>query len=56
MELEYRLFGATAVAAGNCTLKEQFLLLTAEPSLQPVFWFLVTGFLCVALAVLELSL
>ena len=45
-------------------LEEQLVLLTAEPSLQPkgfncfCFVFLVseTGFLCVALAVLELTL
>jgi hypothetical protein len=46
-------------------LKEQSVLLTAEPSLQSLttvfcflfffFWFFETGFLCVALAVLELT-
>jgi hypothetical protein len=44
-------------------LEEQSVLLTAKPSLQPFlfvclvgFWFFETGFLCVALAVLELTL
>jgi hypothetical protein len=53
-------------------LEEQSMLLTAEPSLQPPsccfclfvclffvlvwFWFFETGFLCIALAVLELTL
>ena len=37
------------------SLEEQSVLLTAEPSLQPLFVFEV-GFFCVALAVLELTL
>ena len=43
-------------------LGEQSVLLTSEPSLQPLkpfllfFWFFETGFLCTALAVLEFTL